>query len=165
MVPKVGRGRMLIVLDRGDYWQTGLVFPKGQYQQLRAQGVEAIRQTIMEIEPRLARNSESLTDWQQISFLSVEASRCSRWYKPGLLPIGDAAHAMSPVAGVGINYAIQVLGRSDRVRGVAKGAPRTRRSFPPGSRAPHSAATAVGVTTRAKARGQAAEVSNGLTMI
>ena len=61
-----------------------------------------------------------MTDWQQISFLSVEASRCSRWYKPGLLPIGDAAHAMSPVAGVGINYAIQVLGRSDRVRGVAK---------------------------------------------
>ena len=103
----IGRGRILIVLDRADYWQTGLVFPKGQYQQLRAQGVEAIRRTILEIEPRLAKHTESLTGWQQFSFLSVEASRCSRWYKPGLLLIGDAAHVMSPVGGVGINYAIQ----------------------------------------------------------
>ncbi len=103
----IGRGRMLVVLDRADYWQTGLVFPKGQYQQLRAQGIDAIRKNIVEIEPRLARHSESLTDWQQVSLLSVEASRCTRWYKPGLLLIGDAAHVMSPVGGVGINYAIQ----------------------------------------------------------
>ena len=103
----IGPGRILIMLDRVDYWQTGLVFPKGQYQQLRAQGVEALRQTIREIEPRLARHAESLTDWQQVSLLSVESSRCTRWYKPGLLLIGDAAHVMSPVGGVGINYAIQ----------------------------------------------------------
>jgi 2-polyprenyl-6-methoxyphenol hydroxylase-like FAD-dependent oxidoreductase len=103
----IGPGRILIVLDRADYWQAGLVFPKGHYQELRAQGIAAIRRTIAEIEPRLAGNVESLTDWQQLSLLSVESSLCPRWHKPGLLLIGDAAHVMSPVGGVGINYAIQ----------------------------------------------------------
>src|SRR5262249_27577958 len=83
------------------------VFPKGHYQELRAQGVDAIRKVIAEIEPRLAKNAEALTDWQQFSLLSVESSRCPVWHKPGLLLIGDAAHVMSPVGGVGINYAIQ----------------------------------------------------------
>jgi 2-polyprenyl-6-methoxyphenol hydroxylase-like FAD-dependent oxidoreductase len=103
----IGPGRILIVLDRGDYWQTGLVFPKGHYQELHAQGITAICRTIAEIEPRLAKNVESLTDWHQLSLLSVESSLCPRWHKPGLLLIGDAAHVMSPVGGVGINYAIQ----------------------------------------------------------
>ena len=103
----IGPGRILIVLDRADYWQAGLVFPKGHYQELRAQGIAAIRRTITEIEPRLAKNVESLTDWQQLSLLSVESSLCPRWSKPGLLLVGDAAHVMSPVGGVGINYAIQ----------------------------------------------------------
>ncbi|HUE57313.1 MAG TPA: FAD-dependent oxidoreductase [Candidatus Udaeobacter sp.] len=103
----IGPGRILIVLDRADYWQTGLVFPKGRYQELHAQGIAAIRRTIVEIEPRLAKNVESLTDWHQLSLLSVESSLCPRWHKPGLLLIGDAAHVMSPVGGVGINYAIQ----------------------------------------------------------
>jgi len=103
----IGPGRLLVVLDRADYWQTGLVFPKGHYQELRAQGVDAIRKVIAEIEPRLAKNAEALTDWQQFSLLSVESSRCPVWHKPGLLLIGDAAHVMSPVGGVGINYAIQ----------------------------------------------------------
>ena len=103
----IGPGRILIVLDRADYWQTGLVFPKGRYQELHAQGIAAIRRTIVDIEPRLAKNVESLTDWHQLLFLSVESSLCPRWHKPGLLLIGDAAHVMSPVGGVGINYAIQ----------------------------------------------------------
>ena len=103
----IGPGRILIVLDRADYWQTGLVFPKGHYQELHAQGVAAIRQTVVEIEPRLAKNLESLTDWHQLSLLSVESSLCPCWHKPGLLLLGDAAHVMSPVGGVGINYAVQ----------------------------------------------------------
>jgi 2-polyprenyl-6-methoxyphenol hydroxylase-like FAD-dependent oxidoreductase len=102
-----GRGRIFIMLERTDYWQAGLVFPKGQYQELRAKGVEAVRQSIIEIEPRFARHTESLTDWQQLTLLSVESSRCPLWHKPGLMLIGDAAHVMSPVGGVGINYAIQ----------------------------------------------------------
>ena len=103
----IGRGRIFVMLERTDHWQAGLVFPKGQYQELRAQGVEAVRRTIAEIEPHFARHAEYLTDWHQLSLLSVESSRCPLWHKPGLLLIGDAAHVMSPVGGVGINYAIQ----------------------------------------------------------
>ena len=103
----IGRGRAFILLDRNDYWQAGLVFPKGKYQELHAAGIDALRKTIIEIDPRFAKHAESLTDWRQFSLLSVESSFCPRWHKPGLLLIGDAAHVMSPVGGVGINYAIQ----------------------------------------------------------
>jgi len=102
-----GGGRILAVFDRFDYWQVGYVFPKGTYQQVRTAGLEALRNSIVAIEPRFAHHVASLTDWHQFSLLSVESSRCPRWYKPGLLLIGDAAHVMSPVGGVGINYAIQ----------------------------------------------------------
>jgi 2-polyprenyl-6-methoxyphenol hydroxylase-like FAD-dependent oxidoreductase len=103
----IGRGRILVVLDRFDYWQAGLVFSKGHYQELRGEGVESVRRSIIEAEPRFSKHSESLADWHQFSLLSVEANRCKCWHKPGLLLIGDAAHVMSPVGGVGINYAIQ----------------------------------------------------------
>jgi 2-polyprenyl-6-methoxyphenol hydroxylase-like FAD-dependent oxidoreductase len=103
----IGGGRIFIVLERNDYWQAGLVFPKGQYQALRAQGVEAIRRSLTETEPRFAKHAEFLKDWQQFTLLSVESNRCPLWHKPGVLIIGDAAHVMSPVGGVGINYAVQ----------------------------------------------------------
>jgi 2-polyprenyl-6-methoxyphenol hydroxylase-like FAD-dependent oxidoreductase len=100
-------GRLLAVFDRLDYWQIGYVFPKGQYQQVRAAGMDAFRKSIADIEPSFTQHVESLEEWNQCSLLSVESSRCPIWYKRGLLVIGDAAHVMSPVGGVGINYAVQ----------------------------------------------------------
>jgi 2-polyprenyl-6-methoxyphenol hydroxylase-like FAD-dependent oxidoreductase len=102
-----GKGHMVIGLDRGDYWQAGYVILKGSYQEVRAEGIEGLRRHIVEIVPQLEKHVQSLTDWHQIALLSVESSRCPIWYKPGLLVIGDAAHVMSPIGGVGINYAIQ----------------------------------------------------------
>jgi 2-polyprenyl-6-methoxyphenol hydroxylase-like FAD-dependent oxidoreductase len=74
---------------------------------VRAAGLQPLRDSIVAIEPSFAKHVASLTDWHQLSLLSVESGRCPRWYKPGLLLIGDAAHVMSPVGGVGINYAVQ----------------------------------------------------------
>jgi len=103
----IGLGHLLIGLDRGEHWQAGYVILKGSYQELRAQGIEGLRRGIIAIDSRLAKHVESLTDWRQVMLLSVESSRCPRWAKPGVLIIGDAAHVMSPIGGVGINYAIQ----------------------------------------------------------
>jgi 2-polyprenyl-6-methoxyphenol hydroxylase-like FAD-dependent oxidoreductase len=100
-------GHMLIRFDRRDYWQLGYVIPKGGYHDLRAAGMDRFRGSIVELMPELADRVDHLRQWKQVSPLSIESSCLARWYKPGLLLIGDAAHVMSPVGGVGINYAIQ----------------------------------------------------------
>lgn len=105
--PRFGKGRLLLTIDRADHWQAGIFFPVGEYQKLHAAGVEGIRQTIIGMEPRFASNVQHLTDWKQFTLLSVASSRCERWYKLGLLLIGDAAHTMTPFAGSGIKYAIE----------------------------------------------------------
>ncbi|HEX8143787.1 MAG TPA: FAD-dependent monooxygenase, partial [Pyrinomonadaceae bacterium] len=107
LMGRIGKGFILVMLDRDDSWQIGYVIPKGSYQQVRAAGLETLRSQVVEAAPELADRVALLEDWKQVSLLSVESSRCPRWFKPGLLLIGDAAHVMSPVGGVGINYAIQ----------------------------------------------------------
>jgi 2-polyprenyl-6-methoxyphenol hydroxylase-like FAD-dependent oxidoreductase len=103
----LGRGRGVAMLNRPADWQVAYLFPKGGYQRLRAGGLGELRRSIAELVPWVAGRLGSLRDWHQVALLSVEASRCRRWYRPGLLLIGDAAHVMSPAGGVGINYAIQ----------------------------------------------------------
>jgi 2-polyprenyl-6-methoxyphenol hydroxylase-like FAD-dependent oxidoreductase len=105
--PRFGKGRVMLMIDRADHWQVGVFFPAGDYQKLREAGVEDLRRTIVGLEPRFAANAEALTDWSQVSLLSVASSLCPRWYKPGVLLIGDAAHTMTPAAGAGIKYAIE----------------------------------------------------------
>jgi 2-polyprenyl-6-methoxyphenol hydroxylase-like FAD-dependent oxidoreductase len=104
---RFGPGRAMPVFDRIDHWQVGYFIRTGTYPALRAAGLEALRQDIVTLEPGFARHVQQLTDWHQLSLLSVASNRCRRWYRPGLLLIGDAAHTMTPAAGAGIKYAIE----------------------------------------------------------
>ncbi|MCC7371718.1 MAG: FAD-dependent oxidoreductase [Chloroflexi bacterium] len=103
----IGHGHMMVQLNRGDAWQIAFIIPKGGFKDVRAAGLPEFRASIAEMAPDLVDRLDTLKDWRQVTLLSVEAGRVRRWYRPGLLLIGDAAHIMSPVGGVGINYAIQ----------------------------------------------------------
>src|SRR5438874_4366027 len=102
-----GAGRILILLNRGDYWQCGYVIGKGANEEVRRRGLPWFRESIVKLLPWLADRVAELGDWDAIKLLTVRVDRLRQWYRPGLLCIGDAAHAMSPVGGVGINLAIQ----------------------------------------------------------
>ena len=100
-------GRIMVMIDRGDYYQCGLVVPKGAFDGIRAAGLGAFRQLIAHTAPLLADRTVDVTSWEEVKLFTVSLDRLRTWHRPGLVCIGDAAHAMSPIGGVGINLAIQ----------------------------------------------------------
>jgi 2-polyprenyl-6-methoxyphenol hydroxylase-like FAD-dependent oxidoreductase len=100
-------GSMMIMLDRGDYWQCAYVIPKGGIDQVKAEGLEAFRKRVVFMSPFLADRIDELKSFDDIKLLSVTVDRLRQWWRPGVICIGDAAHAMSPIGGVGVNIAVQ----------------------------------------------------------
>jgi 2-polyprenyl-6-methoxyphenol hydroxylase-like FAD-dependent oxidoreductase len=103
----VEAGKMMVMLDRGDYWQCAFVIPKGGIEQVQARGLEAFRLAVVQMSPFLADRVGELKSWDDIKLLTVTVDRLRKWWRPGLICIGDSAHAMSPIGGVGVNIAVQ----------------------------------------------------------
>jgi 2-polyprenyl-6-methoxyphenol hydroxylase-like FAD-dependent oxidoreductase len=137
---RINAGRIFVTLDRGDYWQCAYVIPKGAGDAVRSGGIEAFREGIAAVAPFLRERVGELESWDDVKLLTVQVNRLRRWHRAGLLCIGDAAHAMSPIGGVGINLAIQdAVAASNLLAGtLQRGAPgekalaavQRRREFP-----------------------------------
>ena len=104
---RIEAGKMMVMLDRGDYWQCAYVIPKGGIDRIKAEGLDAFRERLVSMSPFLADRVGDLKSWDDIKLLTVAVDRLRRWWRPGLICIGDSAHAMSPIGGVGVNIAVQ----------------------------------------------------------
>jgi 2-polyprenyl-6-methoxyphenol hydroxylase-like FAD-dependent oxidoreductase len=104
---RISRGRAVVTIDRGDYYQTALIIPKGGFEPIKKEGLEAFRNRLVSIVPPLRESVKAVDSWDKVKLLTVQINRLRRWYRAGLLCIGDAAHTMSPAGGVGINLAVQ----------------------------------------------------------
>jgi 2-polyprenyl-6-methoxyphenol hydroxylase-like FAD-dependent oxidoreductase len=104
---RLAAGRIFVMLDRGDYWQCALVIKKGDFAEARARGLDALREAVASVAPHMSDRLGEIASWDDVKLLTVAVDRLKQWWRPGLLMIGDAAHAMSPVGGVGINLAVQ----------------------------------------------------------
>ena len=107
VMANINYGKMLILLDRQEYFQAGLIIRKGSFAELQQQGIEQFRHSLQQVAPQLGERVQEIRGWDDVKLLTVQVNRLLQWWRPGLLCIGDAAHAMSPVFGVGINLAIQ----------------------------------------------------------
>ena len=103
----VEAGVMLVMLDRGDYWQCAYVIPKGGFEGVRAKGIDAFREKVLWMSPFLGERIGELKSFDDVKLLTVTVDRLKKWWRPGIICIGDSAHAMSPIGGVGINIAVQ----------------------------------------------------------